>query len=345
MTLELLQRKALATALFATLLAPACSETDAETYGTIGAAITTTGSDGATYRLADGAYVQVLNGDFNDTFSLDGDVAAVSFDVPVGSYSVYIGNYFGSLDLLRIASDGTPELVSAQLLTPLPLTVDVLADTTSNVAFQFRVNNGGTVTFGQGSINVEINVDAQDVLGGRALTVGDLNTDSVAADPLLQPRMPVVGEPVFHYLEVTAAPSWRKASANSACTTGTWSAYGITQPGYTDTVSESIVDGQIEVCVYGNAYAPWLRVSAYRYAASPQTATYADLGPSLNFYMEVGSALPQPAFDGETLDLGALEGSSGGLSGNVYQSVYRDDGSSVLQATYSGPVAFTFLPE
>jgi hypothetical protein len=337
----------LGAAALAAALAAACSETEADTdaYGPISAAIATTGSDGATYRLADGAYVQVVNASFNDSFSLDGDTPTVSFDVPVGTYDVYIGNYYGPLDLLRVGGDGTPELVSAQLITPLPLTVDVSENMTSQVAFQFQVSNGGTITFGQGTLEVAINVDAQDVLGGRAQTTGNVTADYVDADPLILPRVPAVGETVWHYLEVAASPSWTQASANSACTTGTWIGYGITQAGYTDTLDEALADNNIQICVYGNAYGPALSITASRDAAVPLTATYADLGAPLSFYVQVYTPLSQPVFDGQTLDLGALEGSVGGLGAYTYQYVWRADGSTVLQSGYSGPMTFTFWPE
>src|SRR5688572_2009899 len=74
--------------------ATACIETpeEGDGYGSIGAAVTATGSDGATYRLMPGAYLQVVgqgNG-FGDNFGLDGDAATISIDVPVGDYAVYL---------------------------------------------------------------------------------------------------------------------------------------------------------------------------------------------------------------------------------------------------------------
>ena len=84
-----------ATAIAAAAAIAGCAETaqdEADSFGSLATAVTATGTDGATYRLPAGTYVQAYNDIFYDYWSMDGDNSILSVEVPVGNYFVALGH-------------------------------------------------------------------------------------------------------------------------------------------------------------------------------------------------------------------------------------------------------------
>ena len=207
-----------ATALAAAAALAGCAETEpgeSDSFGSLAAAVTATGTDGATYRLPAGTYVQVWNDTFYDYWSMDGDMNILSVEVPVGDYYVALGHSNGyTIDwpLDRENPDATTETVNGTLITPQPVSVTVTEGNTSSLVFQFQVVNGGTVTFAHGLIDFSIDVNEAESTVGRMTFSGTYTKDAETFGPTSPP---------------SSSPwSTRSAPASSTRSWSTWSATG-----------------------------------------------------------------------------------------------------------------------
>ncbi len=327
-----------------------CAESgseDADSYGSLAAAVTATGTDGATYRLPAGTYVQVWNDTFYDSWSMDGDMNILSVEVPVGDYHVALAHPSGYVidwPLDRTNPDATTETVNSTLLTPQPVDVSVTEGNTSSLVFQFQVLNGGTVTFAHGLIDFSIDVNVDESTIGRASFTGTYTKDSEYIDPAapaeLAGMVHPLGSSVFHSITVHVVGDWVQNSSNSVCSTATLM-YGTVSASYVELAREAWTGGATaQLCVFGGAYEPFLYVYSYR-AGPAVTATFQTLGDvEFYFYQQISTVLPDAVFDGDTLDLGAMTGTftlSGGVSsqiyaipsgGSSYEYWYADDNST-----------------
>ncbi len=338
---------------FAGLWATACIETPEEGgdgYGSIGSAITATGSDGATYRLPDDSGIQVIGvspNTFNDTYSLDGDAATITVDVPVGSYGVYLFSPQAmgpDWQLERTNPDMTTETVAATLVTPIPVDVTVLENQTSNVVFQFQVADGGTVVFAQGSLSVSIDVDVSETDNGRASFVGSLTTDDIFVDGPVDPAFfPLVGEQVFQGVEVVVNGDWTQQSSTRVCAPAFLAGGSGSHQGPFDTLVEIIqVGGTSQLCLTAFMGVTHAEYRGERQGA-PVSVTWSGIAPEIHWYKNTVATLPVQVFDGETLDLGALAGSYPAPAAS-FEGVETLDGTATYFANYSGPVSFVFTP-
>jgi hypothetical protein len=299
----------------ATAALGACSETSGEdTYGTIEAAITAPGGNGSTYRLPDGTVASVFSATYGDSFSLDGDAQVVAFDVPVGDYDVYLQNYNGytvEWPLQRTNADMTVETVNATLLTPTPVAVTVLEDQVSNLVFQFQVVDGGTITFAQGTIQISVAVDETESVAGRLDIGGDYQKNyenfGETAPAALADRVPAVGDAIFQDVYLNVVGDWVQSSSNTVCSSASFiggvvsgNIYDLTLEAWTD-------DATARVCLYGNGASPYIYIDSFR-SGPPLSSTFLDLGTDFYIQQFVGDWLPNPVFDGETLDLSGLTG-------------------------------------
>jgi len=349
-----------ATALAAAAALAACAETEpgeSDSYGSLAAAVTATGTDGATYRLPAGTYVQVWNDTFYDYWSMDGDMNVLSVEVPVGDYYVsltHANGYTVEWPLDRTNPDATTETVNSTLLTPQPASVTVTEGMTSSMVFQFQVVDGGTVTFAHGLIDFSIDVNVAESTVGRAFFTGtytkDAETFSPTAPPELVPMVHPLGASIYHHIRVSVVGDWVQTSSNSVCSTATLLG-GTVSNSYVELSREAWTGGATaKLCVYGGAYAPFLFVVSER-AGPAVTATFSTLTgvDSFYFYQQISTVLPDAVFDGDTLDLGAMTGTFT-LSGSVSSQIYAlPTGSSSYESWYSdgnnsSAMTFQFTP-
>jgi hypothetical protein len=351
---------------FATAMAAAaalttgCAEDtgpDEDAYGSLATAITATGSDGATYRMPAGTYVQLYNGTFYDYWSMDGDFQILTIDVPVGGYDASLthsSGYTVEWPLERTNPDATTETVNATLITPQPVAVTVNEGATSSLVFQFQVVDGGTVTFAHGLVDISIDVEVDESTVGRATYSATYTKESENFGPTapveLGDLVHGVGEGVFHQITVNVVGDWVQNSSNSACSTATLIG-GTVSNSYVELTREAWTGSgtTARLCVYGGIYSPFIIVWSYR-AGPAVTATFQALGAfDFTFYQTMSTVLPDPVFDGTNLDLGAMTGTFT-VSGSMYSSVYAlPSGGSAYEFWYddynsSAAQTFTYVP-
>ncbi len=335
-----------------------CAETGTgdDSTGSLAAAVTATGADGATYRLPAGTYVQVWNDTFNDYFLMDGDDPVVSIELPVGDYNVSLvngGGYTFQWPLERTNVDATTETVESTLLTPQPISVSIFEDATTTLVFQFLVVDGGTVTFAHGVLDISIDVDVTESVMGRAMFSGtyvknyELYSATAPAD--LSTHVPAMGSNVFHQITVNVAGDWEQTSSYSACSSATLYG-GVVSLSIYDLTREAWLSGATaRVCIYGAPYDPTVWVSSSRTGAA-LTPAFQSYG-ALDFYFDqsMTGVLPDQIFDGTTLDLGAMTGTFD-VAANLRSDIWASgDGGASWDNWYTdsndgATITFQFLP-
>ena len=310
-----------ATAIAAAAAIAGCAETaedEADSYGSLATAVTATGTDGATYRLPAGTYVQAYNDIFYDAWSMDGDNSILSVEVPVGSYYVYLGHpdgYAIEWPLERENPDATTETVSATLLTGQPVSVVVNENATTSLVFQFLVVDGGTVTFAHGIIDISVDVTVEESTIGRAMFSGTYLKDFEFFGPTapadLDTHVPAMSENVFHQMIVNVAGDWHQTSTTTVCSTATLNSGVVSNSIYDLTREAWLPDGSstpnATLCVFAGPN-PYLWVMSNRSGAAltPAFQAYGDY--QFYFQQQMNTYLPDQVFDGDTLDLGAMTG-------------------------------------
>lgn len=349
----------IATAVAAAAALAGCAETEpdeSDSYGSLAAAVTATGTDGATYRLPAGTYVQVWNDTFYDYWSMDGDMNVLSVEVPVGDYYVSLihGNgYTVEWPLNRTYPDATSETVNGTLLTPQPVSVTVTEGMTSSLVFQFQVVDAGTVTFAHGLIDFSIDVNVAETTVGRSTFTGNYTKDGETFGPTapaeLIPMVHPLGSTIFHQIAVNVVGDWVQTSSNSVCSTATLIG-GTVSSIYVELAREAWTGGATaRLCVYGGIYSPYIFVASQR-SGPAVTATFQTLGDvDYYFYQSMATTLPDAVFDGETLDLGAMTGTFT-LTGNLSSTIYAlPSGASAYETWYvdsntSSAMTFQYVP-
>ena len=178
--------------------------TDEEPAGEIETALTSTGSDGAVYRLPEGTFLYLQRGALRASVPLDGGGDAISFQTPVGAYQISLlhpDGFTTNWPLERVNMDGSKESVQARLVNAMPLMVTVTPNTTTSIVLTFRVPGSGTIVFVRGRITVTteiVNVPATSQL----LTIGSgtMTADFVQAAPSVAsmlPDLPLLPEKIF----------------------------------------------------------------------------------------------------------------------------------------------------
>jgi hypothetical protein len=159
-------------------LGAACSsstnESAPEDTGSVSAAVSTVGPDGAIYSLPSGANLLIArpdNGSVVACRSFLGSGSTVTFSFPAGTYQLALsttcpasitradagpdGGMGGIPFTLNRSADGGASTVAAVLQNPVQL-VTVTAGGTTPVVFTFSIQSLGTLTFGTGSASVGI---------------------------------------------------------------------------------------------------------------------------------------------------------------------------------------------
>ena len=141
------------------------SHSPTENAGTIRAALSATGPDGATYSI--GSNMQLLltpvgadASAASQLFFTDG-VATQTFSVPPGSYTGVLEGGTPKFTLSRTAA-GMTSSATATLLDPQPYAINVVAGQTTALTFHFALAGVGNVTFSTGSLATGIAVAGAD---------------------------------------------------------------------------------------------------------------------------------------------------------------------------------------
>lgn len=346
------------------LLVSAC--TAGESDGSVAAALTTTGADGATYRLTPGTRLQASGtGLPGYDVGLDGDGAVVSIPVAPGDYqaSIYHPNGYTTEWPLERTANGSTTIVTGELITPQPAALTVESAQTTSFVLQFDVGTAGTITFDRGSLGVSVGVNEHPATGFTA--AGD-GTGDVVGTPLsdgpfgagLAALLPAAGATGLHV-------------AVSGHVTGPWAESGgsrdpdgiaqfVCAPMQLDATSTTGNDGlaaliaeanhgtapdflygNANLCVIDNGTTAQVRIRLSREGAAESPAFTAILGttPTL-FHVQLVADLPTRVYNSDTgvFDADAILGAA---SLPMHLKLQVRDGSDIGAFWYAANVAGT----
>jgi hypothetical protein len=165
------------------------ARTDVETAatGAVALALTTTGPDGATYRLPSPSILVVSKAGSNSifrTFSLSESEESFDFNLEAGDYTFnlqWLADQDGKIFLTR--ENGTQdEKVQAQLLSENPMSITVAQGGSVDVALRFAVETVGDLDFAVGNVKVHASVEDGGKSPGRGYGgTGELRITSATA--------------------------------------------------------------------------------------------------------------------------------------------------------------------
>jgi hypothetical protein len=302
----------------------ACSSSNATTTtlpeadtGTIAAALTAVGPDGATYTLA-GAYLELS---WTNEGGLQQQFLQFDSTTPTQSFSVAPATYSATLHtqptLTRIA-DGGATTVPAKLLDPQPYTFSVAAGQTTPLTFHFAVGFGN-VTFSTGTLSTSLQVEAGAAQPTRAQASGTANvaTASLHGPPALNAALPATATVSLSYSVAATLTSPFAASVDGACanitaTITASSGTSATEQNFAALFNEAS-GGSGTLCFYSqnSTNLPGQMSLGFLRPGAPQTSQMiAALGaaavPNESFYDEIDGLPSTPLYDGSTLALSRL---------------------------------------
>ncbi len=315
-----------------------------EEVGQVELTIVAVDSEGNTWKLPEGTDLYVYAGSFADSLSLDGDAAVQSFSLPAGDYEWDLFNLGVSgpeWPLERIDPQNNVETIMATLVNPQPGVFSIFEGDTTSLTLEFDAAVGGSITFAKGTVDVSVEVETNEVVGGDfqcgGVVEASLADASVGTPPELLSRLPSVGSVFDLTLLGHIDGPWEMTSSDKVCAHVDIDGIGSPHSGVIDILSESSTGTFAAICLHTSGIA---EIHAFG-SQPPTTATFNDLGlANLSASTLVFAQLPAPAFDGETLDLSILAGAYD-VDATFFQTV-GDDISFGWNGAYSGQVYFSF---
>jgi hypothetical protein len=138
-------------------------------------------TNGTTYRLRNarfnisGASTTVLDSETDPT------LAVLSATLPTGSYSINLQSGYA---LEKLDAMGGATTVQSTLISPNPVSFQIISSSTTNVVYQFATN-GTVVTIGTGTLNVGIQVTETSDAGSTCSVVAQTGCSGMLACYLL----------------------------------------------------------------------------------------------------------------------------------------------------------------
>jgi hypothetical protein len=315
--------------------------------GTLSAALSATGADGATYAFPSGTFLLIsgASNSFNDFIPLDSPDTQISVKLPVGSYQASLLTNDGNPAQLNKTVGGTTTLVPATLLNPAPITFDITANQITPLALHFQTSTLSDVVFTVGELLVTLDVTQANVSTGSQVTESGATTISSvsfgsSASAEAQSLLAVnVGDTFDQSLVFAPTGVWSLRSPGQTCIDGQITS--VTFPagtGFGARMSE-ISAAQAVVCVSDAGAQDFVSINAFSFTTPPEQA--AALPSSYEFFVFVQGLTPTDVFDGTTLKQEAFDGGvvlgSGFFQHEVFDFVASDATSVVF-----GSVAPTF---
>jgi hypothetical protein len=353
-------------ALVALLAAPAvaCSSTPSApadpSVGTVQAAVSTVGPDGATYSLPPSSWLffqNPANPGFGECRQVNATTSATqTFSLPAGSYNFFLGASCSGADAgtnipftLTRSGDGGATYVSATLVNP-EQSVGVMPGGTTSVAFRFIIQNLGPITMGTGSAVVSITADAGGTVAPTSGSVattswGPTSYTSYAGTPAALNVLMSSQSTAQVQINMASLSPFKANLNDEACATFTPTVTAMSaSAGYTAFFQElagaSLV-GQIcfEDPNDSTNVARQVNITVQRSGTPLTTAMQSALGAtsSDSFYFIISAQSPTQLYDGSTLflDQFAAPVTLGGLS----NSAAMISGAGGQLATINGSVA------
>lgn len=328
--------------------------------GKLEVALVATAPGGTTYRLPPGARLEVRSGAYLESFSLDGDTAAVVVEVPVGEAEVrLVGqvDYGTRWPLVRVAADGTTTNVTGTLLTPQPLSVVIEEDTTISLVLTFQVANSGVITFLTGSLAVSAEVDEVAATGADlSLDASELEVSEAIVHPAAPPEIdeywPAAGTGGLFAAVIGGVGKWTLRSSTRACAELELVGIGGSpSTSLTDLLAEAspsdVAHGDVEVCIEAQGAVQLIQVSMQRRGPAV-TPVLGGLGQrELHFTFDLEAELAEPVLEGNVLHLERLDGMHAHLPYTTRMSVLEilpDGEAPWYSGTLEGTGAISFQP-
>jgi hypothetical protein len=248
-----------------------------EKTGTLSAALSTVGPDGATYKFVQGSELVLVTGGLGAAYQFDHASTLFQRRLPVGDYTldVVFGQY-GSMPVLEKTLDNVTELVFPEWTDPHPLAFAIVDGQVTSVALHFNVKGLGNLTFASGTLEVTAEVAKETVNQATSIEqTANLTVGSVTfADPNAAYVAPLsLPEGSVHSQGLTVA------------TTGTWALHQ----------SEGVC---VQVSVTGTAWSRGSEALRRRLAhviAGTGTACIQDGGALDTLKIVVSASGPAPA--------------------------------------------------
>jgi hypothetical protein len=305
--------------------AVACSSGSADSHasveqtGTIEAALTAVGPDGATYALSSSAFLQLSwrndGGAQTQLLYFNSTSPSQSFDVAPATYSATL---FNTTTLTRIADSG-PTTVSAILADTQPYTFTVTAGQTTDLTFHYTIAGIGDVTFSTGTLNTHLQVDASTASAGHVLASGTASVGwRTNGPPALNAALAASGPVSVSYSVSATLTSGFAPATESSCAniTGTITATADTMGNDQNFAAlyNEASGGTGTVCFYdaNSSILPGQMSILFFRTGAPQTMQMLSvLGPSgqmgEEFGVEILGTPATPFYDGSTLHLSELD--------------------------------------
>jgi hypothetical protein len=255
----------------------------AENTGTLSAALSSVGPDGATYTFGSNAEFTVNSSPFNPNFdgfgfSMNGN-GNYTTSMPVGGY---VGNIYGgttsadggvtTFTLVR-SVDGGSSNVQATLLDSGTYPFTIVAGQTTSIVIHLNVAGLGTVTFSTGTLTVGSSITQSDGGGSGTVFVASstVTSQTLGGPAAVQAALTeATGSALAYSAAVTFTQPWT-AQVGSVCAYGTAQ---LTIPAGASTGAATLLGelngGTGQVCVYDNSTGQVI-ISIYR-TGTPQTA-------------------------------------------------------------------------
>jgi hypothetical protein len=294
-------------------LTPACASAPGDesvaSSGSVEAALSAVGPDGATYALPSTTTL-TLTGATTATLPISSTLASESFSVPAGTYGATLSQGVadaGTTWTLTRSASGSSTTVQAILTDTMPLALTVVKGETTPLTFHFAIDSLGNVTFGTGTVNTGIQVDAgafpvstAKITGTASLTAPTLH-GSTAFDHALQ----FSGTASVPYvLSLTRTGAWTSAN-DEACAAVSVVASSTAANAALGALVDEVSTGSGDLCFGDPNVAGRFSLTLHR-TGTPRTATILAVLPSGGTFDVTLEGFVPGAFDGTTLDFATL---------------------------------------
>jgi hypothetical protein len=314
--------------------------------GTISVALTAIGPDGATYGFTPTSYLTVGamtdGGNFNQALMFNTTSASQSFSVPPGIYSAAL---YATLQRL---GDAGPTNVNAVLTDHQPYQFTVAAGQTVPLTFHFTIPVFGAVTFSNGTLTTNLQVDSglaqpTHAQASAALSVTmSGNNGPTALNNALATAAPVA----INYSVTLTMTGAVHAQLDSACfnVSATVTASSDTSGNDPNVAAffNELSGGTGSLCFYdanSSTNPGQVSLSLARFGAAQTPQMIAALGSTAlaneGFEAVINAVPPAPFYDGTTLNVSALSQpiTMTGQSTTLYY-----EPNNTMESTYNGQV-------
>jgi hypothetical protein len=327
----------------------------AEKTGTLSTALSTTGTDGATYTFVPGSLMslQLMGGSFFSAYPMDGAETVFTRTLGVGNYQLFLsfGAYGGTPALVR-TKDSISTTVLVQWTDTQPVTFPITADTTTNVTLNFVVPGLANVSFTTGTVSVTANVTQGASETPKYVTeYANVTVQSVSfADPT-----------AAYATELAETQGTLRYQAVGVQTTGAWTLEGdkacvpVVQVSFgTDGNDHSFNRRLVQLsgatgtaCIQDFGTNDVATVTLERIGAAPAAQTSYLPGSNYRFYLTVSMRVGD-VFDGITLNQAALQPGVAVTEGTFFHSItdWGPPSASMtsISGTMSAPAQFKLEP-